>query len=278
MVRQGWHPKLPPLPTTLGCEIAGRIVEVGNGVSPELIGKRAAATITSGGYAEYAIAPSQFLLMLPDDVSEADATNLLVNAPTAFVMIDEVARVQPGQSVLVNAAAGGVGSLLISACKARGASLVIGTASEAKLAAVAATADLAVDYTKADWTDEILAATNGIGVDVVLESVGGKIGTESFSCLRLGGVMVQYGLASREPTQVDPNLVITKGLSYRGFGLPHFPPPRWLQASHDAIALNRAGKLTLTPGAVFPLERAADAHRALESRQTTGKIVLLVQR
>jgi NADPH2:quinone reductase len=188
-------------------------------------------------------------------------------------MLQEAAQIKPGQSVMINAASGGVGSLLLACAKALGASQVIGTSSEMKLGKVAPFCDVAIDYGAPDWTDQVLAASQG-GVDIVLESVGGDIGTRSFDCLRIGGTMVQYGLASRASTGVDSNMIITRGLRYIGFGLPHHPPQRWFEAARLAMELKRTGALSLTPAHVFPLRAVAKAHSALDSRATNGKVVL----
>jgi NADPH2:quinone reductase len=273
MVREGWHPHVPPLPLVLGCEVAGSVIAVGHGVSDEWIGKRVATSLPGAGYAEYAVAPAATLLELPTDIDNQEAISLLINAPTAIVMLQEAAQIKSGDVVMVNAASGAVGTLLLDCARALGARAVIGTASSSKLKQVAERCDAAIDYGLADWTEQVLAVAPG-GVDVVLESVGGDIGTRSFACLRIGGTMVQYGLASRLPTSVDPNMIITRGIKYIGFGLPHFPRERWIEASQFAIDLKRKGALSLTPSHVYALADVSAAHEALDSRATHGKIVL----
>ena len=275
MVRTGWHPKAPSLPIVPGCEVVGVVKDIGSGVASDIADKRVAANIPCGGYAEWAVAPANMLLALPDDISDHEAPALLVNAPTALVMLEE-ASIQAGQSVLINAAAGGVGSLLAASCRAMGAKPVIGSSSTAKVNLVSAYTDVAIDYFQSDWSVQVIAASGGSGVDIVFDSVGGDIGTKSLSCLRPGGMMVQYGLASRKPTQVDSFDVISKGLRYVGFGLPHYPKERWFAGSRKALEFKRKGLISLAPGHIYPLTDVAEAHAALERRETTGKIILKV--
>jgi NADPH:quinone reductase len=274
MIRSGFHPMLPPLPLVLGSEVVGTVIGAGAGVDAALLGRRVAVALPMGGYASRAVAPAAALVPLPDDLSDGEAVSLVVNAPTALVMLEDVAPVSGGRSVLVTAAAGAVGGLLLSAAAALGASPVIGAASAAKLDVVRGHGALAVDYGTPHWVDAVREATSGAGVNVVFESVGGEVGTAALRCLAVGGTLVQYGLASGRPTEVAAYDVIARGLRYLGFGLPHAGPARWLAASHRAIELWRAGALDLRPAWQLPLERARDAHEALRDRATTGKVVL----
>lgn len=278
--RQGMlgDPHAVELPYTPGFEVAGAIAQLGDGITNFAVGDRVMAVVDGGGYAEYALAPVAKVFPIPDGLDFAPATALLVQGLTAYGLIHDAARVQPGETVLVEAAAGGVGSLLIQLNKLAGA-IVVGAASGSKLAYVKHLgADHAIDYTEREWSAQVFAATGGRGVDVVFDSVGGQIGGQAFGCLAPLGRMIVFGGASGQPLPL-PQMMMplnVKGLTISGFGGP------WLRAGRAAVAAQALaayvtqGQLTLEVGQAFTLEDAAAAHRALQERATTGKIVLRI--
>jgi NADPH2:quinone reductase len=204
---------------------------------------------------------------------------LLVQDITAYGVLHDAAGFQQGESVLVQAAAGGVGSLAAQFAKLAGAGTVVGTAGspEKRQHVLSLGADHdAVDYGREDWVEQVLEATGGRGVDVVLESVGGEVGAHAFECLAPLGRLVMFGAASGRPMP-PPDLMQMnmKGQALIGFGGPWIRPGHVQAAREEISRYLRDGKLKLT-GPSFPLAEAAEAHRAVESRTTTGKAVLVV--
>ncbi|HXG86269.1 MAG TPA: quinone oxidoreductase [Pyrinomonadaceae bacterium] len=273
MLRQNKYMFSPELPFTLGFEVAGTIEAIGANVQHLTIGQRVLATIRGGGYAEYAIADWRTIVPIPDDLDFGKATALLVQGLTAVGLL---ADLKSGQTILIHAAAGGVGSLLVQLAKHKGAK-VLGTASTAeKLEKVASLgADAGINYSESDWTDEVLAATDGKGADLIIEMVGGEIGRQNFKCLATGGTMTVYGAASGEDFQISALNLLFKMQTVKGYNL-NFETRENMAAftkelmSH--IAENRL-EVTVTE---FPLEQARQAHDALEGRKTMGKVVLTV--
>jgi len=273
MLRQNKYMFSPELPFTLGFEVAGTIEAIGANVQHLTIGQRVLATIRGGGYAEYAIADWRTIVPIPDDLDFGKATALLVQGLTAVGLL---ADLKSGQTILIHAAAGGVGSLLVQLAKHKGAK-VLGTASTAeKLEKVASLgADAGINYSESDWTDEVLAATDGKGADLIIEMVGGEIGRQNFKCLATGGTMTVYGAASGEDFQISALNLLFKMQTVKGYNL-NFETRENMAAftkelmSH--IAENRL-EVTVTE---FPLEQARQAHDALEGRKTMRKVVLTV--
>jgi NADPH2:quinone reductase len=181
-----------------------------------------------------------------------------------------------GQTILIHAAAGGVGSLLVQLAKHRGAR-VIGTASTSeKLQLVESLgADAAVNYTEADWTEQVLAATGGQGVDLLIEMVGGEVGKQNVKLLAAGATMIVYGAASGQDFPISALGLMSKNLTVRGYTLYSETPETMAHFTSELLSHVKAGRLRITVQE-FPLADAAAAHRAVEGRQTTGKVVLTV--
>lgn len=271
-------PHQAELPLTPGFEVAGIVAALGEGVTGVAEGTRVAAVLDSGGYAEYAVAEADALVEIPDGVDYATATGaLLVQGLTAYGVLQDSARIRAGESVLVEAT-GGVGSLAVQLAKLAGARPVIGTAGsvEKRELALSLGADHAVDYAREDWVERVLEATGGRGADVVLESVGGDVGARAYECLAPLGRLATFGAASgeglRPPDMWQLNL---KGQTVSGYGGPWIRPGR-AEVARGALAHHlREGELRVV-GRSFPLAKAASAHRAVEGRATTGKVVLFV--
>jgi NADPH2:quinone reductase len=266
------------LPATLGTEVAGVVAGVGPGVPDDMVGRRVIAFVR-GGYAEYAIAQPGLLTELPPGVDLAEATSFLVQGVTAWQLLRDCGRMKPTESVLVHSAAGGVGTVAVQLARAFGASTVIaaaGSVDKRKLAAELG-ADVAVDYTLPDWADTVLASTGGRGVDIVLDAVGGDIGEQSLTCLAPFGRLVVYGVSSSRLSAFSGSQLMHKNQSVTGYWLTG----RMAQDSQSIrtilagmLKLAGAGQLRGVVRHAFPLEGAADAHRAISGRRTVGKVVL----
>jgi NADPH2:quinone reductase len=258
-----WPSGGPQPPYIPGNGVGGVVSALGDGVDPSWLGRRVVTTTGgTGGYATRVGVPAAGLIAVPDGVSLLDATALLADGRTAVGLV-ESARVAAGERVLVEAAAGGVGSLIVQLCRAAGA-YAIGAASAAKLASVPA--DATVDYNSPKWTDGLEP------VDVVFDGVGGAIGSAALALLKPGGRILTYGVASGGPTPVDREDVEVLGYATLG-------AIGQRASEYTARALDLAAQGTLRPviGQTFPLAQAAAAHRAIEERATIGKTLLVME-
>lgn len=239
----------------------------------------------SSGYAQYALAPAAQTIPIPPGLTIDQACALVVAGLTALLILRDVSGLQPGERVLVPAAAGGVGSYAIQLAKLFGAGCVIGAAGtpERWAAVLAAGADAVVDYTQPDWPALVREYTAGHGADVILEMNGGKLFTESLASLAPFGRMVVYGMAGRTPLTFDDaailrffyNPALNQSLHVFNLGLWFgMRPQAGGAALGELIGLAASGKLKVQIGHVLPLSRAADAHRMIEARATTGKVIL----
>ncbi|ADJ49643.1 NADPH:quinone reductase and related Zn-dependent oxidoreductase [Amycolatopsis mediterranei S699] len=254
------------LPVIPGNGVGGVISGVGEGVDPGLAGQRVVtSTGGSGGYAERVAVDAAAVFEVPPALSLDAAVALLADGRTATGLV-HATRVRPGDRVLVEAAAGGVGGLLVQLAKAAGATVIGAAGGPAKVAHVRG-ADAVADYLRPDWT-----ASAG-PVDVVFDGVGGEIGTAAFGLLRPGGRMAVYGLAGGSWAEVSEEDAAARGVSLvRSIGTP-----AQLRAfTESALAAAATGSLVPVIGQRFPLEKAADAHAAIESRATVGKTLLVV--
>ncbi|HEY3266637.1 MAG TPA: zinc-binding dehydrogenase [Armatimonadota bacterium] len=265
-------------PFVPGLEVAGTIARRGEGVEGFGDSEKIAAILLSGGYAEYATAPVSRVFRVPDDFTWEEAAAWPVNFLTAWLALNAHTRLQPGQAVLVHAAAGGVGSAAVQIASRLGAR-VIATAGEPSKLDVARRlgAHVAVDYRSEDFRDAVRSETGGRGVDVALESVGGQTFTRSLDALAPFGKLVKFGSASGAANNLDPVVLMTGNRSVIGFSLPgYYDVPGALQGALDELAeLHRASRLAPVVGRSFPLGEAAAAHELLESRKSVGKLVLI---
>jgi NADPH:quinone reductase len=275
--RSGMYPNLAPLPVTLGYEVAGTVAAVGADVRFPFPGLRVVAHV-EGGYAEFAVANAQEIIPLPENVTFETAIAVPIQGLTAYLALDPAARFQKGESVLVHAAAGGVGTLAVQLAKLLGASTVVGTArSAAKLDLIRQLgADLAVNSTDPSWVEQVLAATGGRGVDVVLDAVGGPLGQRSFDVMATFGRMVVFGGLSGQPTGFAAQQLIRKCLSVTGFNTPTQRPQDMMRAGQALVGFLAEDKLRVVIDRAYGLEEAAEAHRALEAGQTAGKLIFKV--
>lgn len=284
LMRENRYAVTPELPAILGTEVSGMVVGTGRDVNGVSIGTRVAvplfgAGVFVGGYSEYVVADATLVVPLPEGLSFEDSTALMVQGLTAQYLLKR-ATVK-GKTVLINAAAGGVGSLLVQLVKHAEAKTVIAAASSSEKIdfALSLGADVGINYKHPDWGKEVLAATGGNGPDVIYESVGGSITKESLSILAPMGQVVIYGALNIQEFNLGvPELLglIFKNQSVTGFSVAHLLTLESLRnglAELFDLAVNHQLKVTI--GGVYPLEQVAQAHRALEGRSTTGKLVLV---
>jgi NADPH:quinone reductase len=268
-----------PLPLTPGLEGAGTVTAVGPGVTDLKVGDRVAYTGIAGSYAQMNVAPADRLVKLPDGLSFRDGAAAMLQGLTAHYLITSTYPVKKGDTCLVHAAAGGMGLLLCQLGKMRGAT-VIGTVSTEEKAALAkqAGADHVINYATQDFEAEVKRITGGKGVEVVYDGVGQTTFLKGLDCLKPRGLMALFGAASGPVGPLDLQLLNAKGsLFVTRPSLNHHIATReeLVQRAGDVLGWIKDGKLKLRVELTFPLERAADAHRALESRKTTGKVLLL---
>lgn len=242
-------------------------------------GERRLGLVGAGGYAQRIAADPRRLFPIPDGVSDAQALTTLVQGATAWHLLHTSAHLSEGESVVVHAGAGGVGSLAIQLARRWGAGRIIATASspDKRRLAVDLGADVAVDSTGEDLTAALREANGGDGVDVVLEMTGGRVFDQSLAALAPLGRLVTFGMASRTPpAPIDAGRLMAHSTAVIGFWLVHVVqrPALLAAAVTDLLASIANGSIRPVIGGTFPLAGAADAHRALLGRGTTGKLVL----
>lgn len=276
--REGRYVVKTSLPFIPGAEIAGVVVAVGEEVSSVKPGMRVVTLIESGGYSQFALADERSLIPLPEQLDYQHAVALPLQGLSAYHILKTMGRLEKGESVLIHAAAGGVGTLAVQLAKLFGAGKIVATASSAEKLELARQmgADVLVNYTESNWVEQVLDATGGKGVDVALEMVGGDVFNQTVKCLATFGRLVVFGAASGEQARMYPGALMARNQSVIGFFLPQIlRKPELLQPSLvELLTYLSEGKLKLTIGGVFPLEDAAEVHRLLQSRRTTGKLVL----
>jgi NADPH2:quinone reductase len=267
------------MPLTLGMEAGGTVTAVGDGVRDVRVGDKVAYTGVPGAYAQLAAVPADKLVVLPPGVSTRQGAAAMLQGMTAHYLACTTWPLKPGDTCLVHAAAGGVGLLLCQMAKMRGAR-VIGTVSsdeKAKLAREAG-ADEVILYTRQDFEAEVKRLTGGKGLQVVYDSVGKTTFEKGFNCLAPRGMMVLYGQSSGPVGSFDPGVLAAKGsLFLTRPSLFAYTATRdeLLHRAGEVLGWIRDGKLKLRMEFEFPLKDAAEAHRQLEGRKTTGKVLLI---
>src|SRR5206468_9375214 len=267
------------LPFTLGQEAAGVVTAVGSGVSEVKVGDRVAYCHVMGAYAEYAVVPADRIVRLPEGVSTQQGAAAMLQGMTAHYLVTATYPLKPGDVCLVHAAAGGVGLLLCQLAKLRRAR-VIGTVSTREKAALAreAGADEVILYTEQDFEAEVKRLTGGAGLRVIYDSVGKTTFEKGLSCLAPRGMMVLFGQSSGPVGPFDPQVLSQKGsLFLTRPTLAHYIATRveLLARAGEVLGWIKSGKVTLRIERELPLAQAAEAHRLLEGRKTTGKALPL---
>lgn len=277
-IRAGSPPRremLPALPAILGNGVGGTVTEAGAGADRGLIGRRVISGLNgTGGYASRAVAATGRLTEVPDGVTLRDAVALLADGRTAFALAD-LAGLGANDTVLVEAAAGGVGTLLVQIARNAGARVVALVGGERKLRVVRDLGvDVAVSYRDDDWAERVRDTAGDI--DVVFDGVGGEIGRAAFGLLRPGGRFCPFGMASGTFAPVTPELARARQVTVLAGRVPD--PEKLKGLVRTALTEAAAGRIRPVVGQEYELERAADAHAAIEARQTTGKTLLVVGR
>lgn len=278
--RTGLYPR--PLPFIPGLEAAGTVEAVGEEVTHLEVGDRVAYAANPGAYAEQTLAQAWSVVKLPEAIDFPTATALMVQGLTAHYLSHSTFPLREGHRVLVHAAAGGVGLLLVQLAKIKGAR-VAGTVSTPEKAEVASNAgvDRIINYTKEDFETAVRGWTAGDGVDVVYDSVGQTTFSKSLNCLKPRGMLVSFGQSSGPVPPFDIQILSQKGaLFITRPTLHHYIPNRdeLVWRASDLMNWVAGGLLSVRLGQVFPLSEAYLAHQALQGRKTTGKVILLPER
>lgn len=279
LITQGKYQIQPELPFAPGAEVAGRVREIGSGVTRLRVGDRVSALLEYGGFASVVAAPDARVFRMPDAMSFQEAAALGLVYQTSYVALVHRARLKEGETLLVHAAAGGVGLAAVQIGLALGAK-VIGTAgSTDKLELVARQgADAVINYRDDDWVERVKELTNGRGADVIYDPVGGETFDLSTKCVAFEGRILIIGFASGRIPTPKMSRVMVKNFSLIGlhWGLYFQKNPAVLQDAQEAIArLHSDGKICPLVSETYPLTAASEALAALGARKTTGKIVLI---
>ncbi|MDT0328820.1 zinc-binding dehydrogenase [Nocardiopsis lambiniae] len=285
LVRSGWgldyFPVAPPY--TPGTGVAGTVTRVGPGVDPAWVGSRvvadtleqneAGAKLPVGGYAERAVVRADELVRVPEGVDPRHALALLYDGPTALSLA-RTAGYRTGQTVLVTAATGGAGSLSVQLARRAGARVIAAARGTAKLdLARRLGAHEAVDYSLPGWTDRVRELTGGLGVDTALDGAGASLGEAAFTTVAEGGRFISYGSAGGRLSEIEP--ARAREHKVQVFGLFDINKSEGeADALTEALDLARSGELVPHIGLTLPLEKADEAHRALEERRVLGKVLL----
>ncbi len=275
--RRGWYPLATPF--TPGVEAAGVVDALGPDVTGIAVGDRVAYGLTTGSYAEYALVSVDVVVPLPDGVSFEEGAAAMIQGMTAHYLACSTYPLQPDDTCLIHAAAGGTGAILVQIAKIRGAR-VIGTVSTAEKEAIAreSGADEVIRYTEKDFEEEVKRLTDGKGVNVVYDSVGLTTFDKSLNCLRPRGYMVLFGQASGIVPPVDPQTLNQKGslfLTRPVLGAYTLTREELLGRASDVFGWIADGRLKIRQDQTFPLSQAQAAHEYLEGRQTKGKVLLI---
>lgn len=274
--RTGLYPQ--PLPFTPGQEGAGIVTALGEGVTSLRVGQRVAYAGLSGSYAELRNAKADRLVVLPDGVSDEIAASVMLKGMTAEALLRRCAPVKKGDAILVHAAAGGVGLLLTQWAKHLGATVIGTVGSPAKVATAAANCHHVIDLSQGPWVEKVKSLTGGKGVQIAYDSVGKDTLMQSLDALVSRGTLVSFGQSSGKPPPLD---VISLGgmrslFLTRPTLFAYVSTREELETSAAALfEVIRSGAVRVAPPTTFKLSEAQEAHRALESRKTTGSLVLI---
>lgn len=291
--RMGLYPDAPPIPCVVGYEVSGVVDGVGDGVEGLADGTKVVALTRFGGYSDVVCVPQGQVVRVPDSVPLRTAAGVPVNYLTAWLMLIELGNLQAEHTVLVHAAAGGVGQAALQICKWRGAT-VIGTASTSKHERLREVGiDHCIDYRTQDFEAEVMRLTNGLGVDIVLDAVGGESYTKSYRCLRHLGRLFMFGASSFVPDQKRRLIPLLRGL----INTPKFKPFDMLDKNRGVFGINlghlwhetersravfekvmaKVGDGTLTPviDREFGFDEAVQAHAYMQERNNFGKVLLV---
>jgi len=277
---EGKYQERPPFPFIPGSECAGVVREVGDGVTDVNVGDRVMAGLIYGAFAERIAVPASRVLQIPEGVSFETAAAFPVVYGTSYMALVDRAAVRAGDTVLVTAAAGGVGLAAVEIAKALGARVIGAAGSEEKRKVASdAGADATVDYTQADWHKKVIEANGGKPVDVIIEIVGGEVFDIAWKSLAWKGRVVIVGFTSGTIPKLEMNRVLLKNASVSGVFLGSYlknEPATLRSCERAATELLAAGKLRPVVSATYPLEKTGEALVALGTRRTHGKVVITI--
>ena len=276
---QGRYQVKPPLPFIPGAELAGIVSAVGAEVDGFRVGDRILANVPVGAFAEQVIVPARAARKMPDGMTFEEGAAIPIVYPTSYAALVLRAGLRPGETVLVHAAAGGVGLAAVQIAKALGARIIATAGGDEKLAiAREAGADVCIDYRADDWPDRVKAATDGRGADVIYDSVGGDILDQSLKCIAWSGRLLVIGFAGGRIPEIKANRILLKNIAVVGlhWGAYAIHEPARIPEVFDALfRMYASGSIRPVIGRRYPLEQVADALQALGSRRTHGKVVLV---
>lgn len=283
MARQGRYHNASQPPFVPGLDVAGTVDAVGAGVTTFVSGQRVVAFPSGGSYSEYTLADVALTYAIPETITFDTAAAMLTVSVTSYELLTKVTHLLPGERVLVHAAAGGIGTVALQLAKHLGAGLVIGTVGRDEKMAVAKAhgADVVINYSHGSFADAVMAATDSHGVDVILDSVAGDAFSDNLRCLANFGRIAAFGSASGKPGYVATTELHGSCRSVLGYsmGTTRRLRKESLRASVEAVLTLAANDQLMIPiSARFPFEEGAKAHKFLESRTSTGKILLTMDR
>lgn len=274
--RDGLYPM--EMPIILGIEGVGRVVATGDAVENVAVGERVGWVIVQGSYAERLVVPEDQAIPIPDEIDDAVAAAVLLQGVTAHYLATDTYPLSAGDRCLIHAGAGGVGLLLTQIAKLRGAEVVTTVGTEQKAAlSLKAGSDHVIVYTTEDFKEAVESIYGAHALDVVFDGVGASTFERGLDLLRPRGMMVTFGNASGPPPEISPLVLAQKGSLFltRPTMAHYMQTPEELQErTNDLFSWIREGRLKVRIGAEYPLAEAADAHRALEGRDTTGKVLI----
>lgn len=275
---KGKYPALKPLPYILGFEAAGIVAELGSQVKGVNVGDKITAIVSSGGFADYATADASAVIPIPKGISFAEASTIPIHGLSAYALLKFAAKPQSHETVLVQAAAGGVGLYLVQLAKIMGAKQVIALASSKERLDLVKSlgADTAIDYSEKAWPNQVREATGGKGVDIFLEAASGEVGRESFKLVTPFGRVVFFGAKNIHDTIASEQIqqLIYKNQSQIGFNVPSLHSEQIAECVPDLLKLISQGRIRLFANTTFPLVEVRKAFEAVSNRQTIGKVVL----
>jgi NADPH:quinone reductase len=279
-IRQGWgsgYFSFRP-PYVPGSGVAGQVASVGDGVAPAWVGRRVLSYLAGGGgYAEQVVVPADGLIPVPDGLGIREAAALLHDGNTALGLFDG-AGIRPGEWVLVTAAGGGLGILLVQLARAAGARVVAAARGKQKLdLARELGAEVVVDYSAPDWAEQVREETGGTGPDMVFDGAGGEVGRAAFEITARGGRFSAHGAPSGGFAPIDGAEADRRGVTVRGIEQVQGIDAKARRRVGRALSEAAAGRIRPFIGQTFPLERAAEAHAAIEARRVIGKTLLLTR-
>jgi NADPH:quinone reductase len=276
--RKGAYARQIALPAILGSEVAGTVAQIGPGVEGFTPGERVMAWAGRGGYAEYVTAPVATVYTIPASLSFEAAAGMPVVFLTAYHLLKTCARVRPGETVLIQAAASGVGTIAVQLAKLWSARVIATASTDDKLKRVQELgADVLINYSQSDFVSAVMQVTDQHGVEIVLECVGGEVLTKSLTCLAPMGRLMIYGRASGTLPLLDPAHILTRNIAVIGLhlGMPPWRPEMHREPMQELLELVRAGHVKPIVDRTFPLQDAAAAHHYLADRRTMGKVLLM---